>query len=251
MSAAVHWIEPDWRAPPGVLGVSTTRVGGVSRAPRESFNLAYHVADTDAAVTANRRRLQDGLPPGTRIQWLTQVHGAGVVEAGIGPDAPEADAVWTRESGLACAVLTADCLPVLFCDLEGTTVAAAHAGWRGLAAGVLEATVSAMGLDPRRMMAWLGPAIGPARFEVGPEVRAALTAQRPAAGACFAPSAGRPGHYMADLYGLATERLRSLCVARISGGGWCTCSEPSRFFSYRRDGATGRMATLVMLRPSV
>lgn len=249
MSAADHWIEPDWEAPSRVLGLSSTRTGGVSEAPWDSFNLARHVADADSAVDANRLLLQRLLPTGTRVQWLQQVHGAGVVEACRRPGAPEADAVWTREIGLACAVLTADCLPVLLCDLEGSTVAAAHAGWRGLAAGVLEATVTAMGLDPRRLMAWLGPAIGPSAFEVGPEVHAALSDRRPAALGCFHPSETRPGHYLADLYALATERLRALGVVMVSGGGWCTLGERARFFSYRRDGVTGRMVTLALLRP--
>jgi YfiH family protein len=249
MSAADHWIEPEWEAPSRVLGLSSTRTGGVSEAPWDSFNLARHVADADAAVDANRLLLQRLLPTGTRVQWLQQVHGAGVVEACRRPGAPEADAVWTREIGLACAVLTADCLPVLLCDREGTTVAAAHAGWRGLAAGVLEATVTAMGLDPRRLMAWLGPAIGPSAFEVGPEVRAALGTRRPEALSCFRPSQTRPGHFMADLYGLATERLQALGITRIYGGGCCTFTDRSRFFSFRRDGATGRMVTLALLRP--
>ena len=249
-------IEPDWPAPATVLALSTTRQGGHSRAPFDSFNLAQHVGDDAAAVTANRASLREQLPPGAAIQWLTQVHGRVVVEARRGAACPEADAVWTAEPGIACAVLTADCLPVLFCDRGGRRVAAAHAGWRGLLAGVLEATVAALGVDPGQLLAWLGPAIGPAAFEVGGEVRVAYLAEARSGAefarveSCFLPRRGSEDRYSADLCALARLRLQQVGVSAIFGGGHCTWSDPDRFYSYRRDGRTGRMASLVMLRPA-
>jgi purine-nucleoside/S-methyl-5'-thioadenosine phosphorylase / adenosine deaminase len=264
-------IEADWPAPASVTALCTTRAGGASAAPFDSFNLAEHVGDAPGAVRANRQRLRAALPPGSRIQWLQQVHGIRVVRADAAPgDCPEADASWTRERGLACAVMTADCLPVLFCDRAGTVVAAAHAGWRGLAGGVLEATVAAMEVPGASLMAWLGPAIGPAAFEVGAEVReafytsldngsrgadvsaetsrAAEDGLRQQVAECFRP-AGRPGHFLADLYALARLRLARLGVAAVYGGGACTWQDAGRFYSYRRDGRTGRMASLVLLNP--
>lgn len=249
-------IEPDWPAPAGVTAFSTTRRGGYSRSPFDSFNLAQHVGDDAAAVAANRAKLQEQLPPGTAVQWLNQVHCRAVVEAGRSDSCPEADACWSAEPGVACAVLTADCLPVLFCDRAGRKVAAAHAGWRGLLAGVLEATVAAMAVDPSQLMAWLGPAIGPAAFEVGPEVREAYLAETRSGAefaqveSCFLPRRGSEGRYSADLCALARLRLRQAGVTAIHGGDYCTCSDADRFFSYRRDGRTGRMASLVMLRPA-
>jgi YfiH family protein len=246
-------IEPGWPAPAGVFALATTRRGGCSAPPFESLNLGHHVGDSDAAVAANRALLTRALPAGSRIQWLRQVHGKRVVEAGSGGEYPEADGVWTRRPGLACAVLTADCLPVLLCDRAGAVVAAAHAGWRGLLAGVLEATVAAMSVEPAQIVAWLGPAIGPASFEVGPEVReqylAASATGAAQVAACFLPSAG--GRYLADLHALARLRLRGAGVEAVSGGGLCTFSDEQRFFSYRRDGRTGRMASLVLLRPAL
>ncbi len=242
-------IEPDWPAPASVFALSTTRQGGVSAAPWASFNLGAHVGDDPVAVVANRQRLQGLLPHAVRIQWLSQVHGASVVNASAEESIPEADGCWSRAAGAACAVMTADCLPVLLCDREGTVVAAAHAGWRGLAAGVLEASVAAMGVAGDSLLAWLGPAIGPAAFEVGAEVRqyfltSAVSPRE--VEACFRP-AGRPGHYLCDLYQLARLRLRSVGVEAIYGGDLCTYSESERFFSYRRDGQTGRMVSLVGL----
>ncbi|MCB1675372.1 MAG: peptidoglycan editing factor PgeF [Halioglobus sp.] len=249
-----HWIEPNWRgAPPGVTALSTTRCGGVSTAPWDSFNLGDHVGDDPADVSANRATLAAALPAGTAIQWLSQVHGASVVRAERGTRAPAADALWSEEPGVACAVLTADCLPVLLCTRRGDRVAAAHAGWRGLLGGVLEATVGALAGDPAQLLVWLGPAIGPGAFEVGCDVREqfmnlAPAARRPAVAACFAPHPARAGHWLADLYGLARQRLRSAGVKAIWGGQYCTFSQPRRFFSYRRDGQTGRMASLVLLQ---
>jgi YfiH family protein len=236
-------ISPDWPAPANVKSLMTTRAGGVSGAPWESLNLGDHVGDDPAHVAANRERLRQRLPaePG----WLKQVHGDRVVE--LGRDASrEADAAFTRESGRVCAVLTADCLPVLFCDRAGSVVAAAHAGWRGLAGGVLEATVAAMQADPGEILAWMGAAIGPVAFEVGDEVRAAFVATHAEAAAAFVPQA-TAGKWLADIYQLARIRLESAGVRAVYGGGRCTFSEADRFYSYRRDGVTGRMAALVWL----
>lgn len=247
------FIAPQWPAPVSVLALCTTRRGGCSAAPYESFNLAHHVGDSASAVAGNRDILASALPAGVTLSWLTQVHGTAVVEAGQGGHYPVADAQWSRRPGAACAVLTADCLPVLLCSASGDVVAAAHAGWRGLLAGVLEATVAAMNTSPDQVLAWLGPAIGPAAFEVGPEVReeflaTAHPAVESAVAACFTPSPGHPGHCFADLYALARVRLRALGVTRVFGGGLCTYSDPERFYSYRRDGQTGRMASLILLR---
>jgi YfiH family protein len=219
----------------------TTREGGVSAAPWASFNLGDHVGDNAAHVVANRTHLRQQLPsdPG----WLKQVHSAKVVETGAG--VPEADASLTRQTGTVCAVLTADCLPVLFCDRAGSVVAAAHAGWRGLADGVLEATVAAMQVAPGDILAWMGAAIGPQAFEVGDEVRQAFVAQHPEAAMAFHPHA--PGKWLADIYQLARIRLESAGVQAVYGGGRCTFTETERFFSYRRDGVTGRMASLIWL----
>ncbi len=236
------WLRPDWPAPPGVRACVTTRLGGDSAEPFATFNLGDHVGDSPQAVAANRRRLQDVLD--CRPAWLEQVHSSVVVEAAPG-DRPTADASWTATPGIACAVLTADCLPVLFCDLAGTRVAAAHAGWRGLAAGILEETVAAMGVPANELFAWLGPAIGPSAFEVGPEVRDAFVFQGGEASGAFRPS-DHPGRFMADLYELARLRLASCGVAGVYGGGFCTVGDP-RFYSYRRAARTGRFASLVWL----
>ena len=235
-------ILPDWPAPPRVKCLMTTREGGVSGAPWASFNLGDHVGDDPAHVVANRARLRQSLPaePG----WLRQVHSARVVELGRDTN-PEADASFTREAAQVCAVLTADCLPVLFCDHSGSVVAAAHAGWRGLADGVLEATVAAMGVKPGEILVWMGAAIGPQAFEVGDEVRQVFVARHPEAAAAFAPHA--PGKWLADIYRLARIRLDHAGVGSVHGGGRCTFSEADRFYSYRRDGVTGRMASLVWL----
>lgn len=247
-------IEPDWPAPASVYALSTTRAGGASAPPWDSLNLAHHVGDDDARVAHNRRQLLAALPGGSNVQWLSQVHGARVVQARAGGGVPAADASWSEQPGTACAIMSADCLPVLLCSVAGERVAAAHAGWRGLVGGVLENTVAAMGVDPRQLLAWLGPAIGPRAFEVGPEVREAFLAAAPGAGAgqvaaCFEPVQARPGHYLADLYQLARLRLGACGVQAVYGGHWCTCSDSERFYSYRRDGQTGRMASLILIRP--
>jgi len=245
-----RFIEPDWPAPPNVFALSTTRTGGASPVPYSSLNLAHHVGDVDALVARNRRVLSAALPDTSLVHWLSQVHGVQVVEADPDSQYAQADAAWSSAAGIACAVLTADCLPVLFCSASGDRVAAAHAGWRGLLGGVLEATVCALDTDPCQLLAWLGPAIGPGAFEVGTEVRDAFLAAQPAteAAACFIPNPERAGHYFADLYALARLRLEGAGVTRVFGGGLCTFSDARRFFSYRRDGQTGRMASLVLLR---
>lgn len=242
-----RFIEPDWPAPAGVTALSTTRQGGISQSPYDSFNLGHHVGDAAAAVATNRARLLAALPPGTTIQWLEQVHGTKVIQATAGTPCPPADASIGRQPGIACAVMTADCLPVLLCNRAGTVVAAAHAGWRGLLNGVLEATVGAMAEPPGELMAWFGPAIGPEAFEVGPEVRAAFAALSPGVAACFQPSPARSGHFLADIYALARQRLASLGLSSVYGGDYCTFTDSTRFFSYRRDGQTGRMASLIQL----
>lgn len=248
-------IRPDWPAPRGVIALSTLRGGGDSAAPYDSWNLGDHVGDESSAVAANRTRLEQMLPDGTAVQWLTQVHGIRQVVATGDGSCPEADACWTRQPGVACAVLTADCLPVLLCSGSGDTIAAVHAGWRGLLAGVLENTVAGMGVDPGRLLAWLGPAISRQAFEVGPEVRSAYLEAAPAAqydavDDCFRANVGNPGHYLADLYTLARLRLASAGVRQVFGGEFCTYADPERFYSYRRDGQTGRMATVILCNPA-
>lgn len=242
MDCTVEVIRPDWPAPAWVRACMTTRAGGVSPAPWASFNLGDHVGDDPAHVAANRAQLRALLP--AEPVWLTQVHGTRVAELGRDTDF-RADACVARAGGQVCAVLTADCLPVLFCDRAGRVVAGAHAGWRGLAAGVLEATVSAMRVPPGEILAWMGAAIGPQAFEVGDEVRAAFVAQHAAAASAFVSHA--PGKWLADIYALARLRLGAVGVHAVHGGGRCTFGEADAFFSYRRDGVTGRMAALVWL----
>ncbi|MBB3102408.1 peptidoglycan editing factor PgeF [Azomonas macrocytogenes] len=237
------WIRPDWPVPTQVQACVTTREGGVSQAPFDTFNLGDHVEDTGAAVKENRRRLQVTLD--CQPAWLSQVHCISVVEAN--PNAVSlADASWSDEYGVACAVLTADCLPVLFCNRAGTRIAAAHAGWRGLAGGVLEATLDCFAVAADEVLVWLGPAIGPEVFEVGPEVLEAFVSSHAEAVAAFRPSLN-PGRYLADLYLLARIRLAARGVTAIYGGGFCTYSDP-RFYSYRRNARTGRLASLVWLK---
>jgi polyphenol oxidase len=283
----VDWVEPDWPAPGGVRALSTVRSGGVSLVPYASLNLGDHVGDMPTAVAENRRRLvvEAGLP--AEPVWLAQVHGitvadldarmsldatgeaasvaagsqsaggvtsaaaASLVAASVAGTTPiagaafTADAAFTRQPGMVCAILTADCLPVLLADESGGVVAAAHAGWRGLVGGVIEATVGAMGERPGALMAWLGPAIGPEHFEVGAEVREAMLQEDPGAEGAFVLN--ERGRFMADLEALARRRLATLGVNRIYGGGRCTHADAERYFSHRRDGVTGRQATLIWL----
>lgn len=239
---AHDWLTPDWPAPVWVKACITTRSGGISSAPFDSFNLGEHVEDDPVAVTKNRQRLISQL--GCKPAWLRQVHGVAVVPAEPG-EVLEADASWTATPGVACTVMTADCLPVLFCDRAGSRVAAAHAGWRGLAGGVLEATLDALAVAPEDVLVWLGPAIGPHAFEVGAEVREAFMAVHPQAAEAFVASVN-PDRYMADIYRLARIRLAARGVTAVYGGGFCTYSDP-RFYSYRRAAQTGRFASLIWL----
>ncbi|MDB5922735.1 MAG: hypothetical protein JWN13_1671 [Betaproteobacteria bacterium] len=237
-------IIPDWPAPPHVKALITTRAGGVSTGPYSSLNLGFATADDHAAVRTNHARLQ-GLLPRTP-KWLKQVHGAHVVIADAQTERIEADASMAREAGTVCAILIADCLPVLFTNRSGTIVAAAHAGWRGLAAGVIANTVDEIlrsGIASTDLLAYIGPGIGPTAFEVGDDVYAAFIARDPEAANAF----GRhtPGKWLADLFALARRALTRCGVTHIYGGGMCTYSDAERFYSYRRDKATGRMAALI------
>ena len=236
------WLTPQWPAPARVKACVTTRSGGVSVAPFDSFNLGEHVADDPLSVQKNRQRLVSLL--GCKPAWLQQVHGTAVVEA-CPARLLEADASWSREPGVACTVMTADCLPALFCDRAGTRVAAAHAGWRGLAAGVLEATLEKLAVPADQVLVWLGPAIGPQAFEVGAEVREAFVDQHAQAVEAFQPSVNS-GKFMADIYQLARVRLAACGVTAVYGGDFCTFNDP-RFFSYRRSAQTGRFASLIWL----
>lgn len=240
-----EWIFPDWPAPAGVAAAITTRRGGFSAAPFDTFNLGDHVGDDPENVSRNRTLLRHRLDLDLEPFWLHQVHGCTVADCGS-DDAPlEADASVSTTPGLACAVLTADCLPILLCNRSASRVAAVHAGWRGLAAGVVEAALDRFGEPGGEIIAWLGPAIGPQAFEVGAEVRERFMALDSGHREAFTP--GRPGHWMADIYALARRILAGRRLGFVGGGDYCTVSDADRFFSYRRDGVTGRMASLVWL----
>jgi YfiH family protein len=248
MNSDLPLIAPVWPAPASVQAFSSTRQGGVSAAPWDQLNLGGHVNDRPQHVAANRQRLADHLGlSAQRFAWLNQVHGTVVVEVTARnlSQLPPADASYTREPDVVCAILTADCLPVLLCNRQGTIVGAAHAGWRSLCGGVLENLIAAMAEPAENLMAWFGPAIGSDQFEVGPEVRQAFINHGPQASSAFASRGARPGHYMADIYQLARQRLQQAGVSSIDGGGLCTVSDAQRFYSFRRDGQTGRMATLI------
>ena len=243
------WLVPDWPAPPGVHALCTTRAGGVSEGSFKGLNLGNHVGDDPSAVQANRQALRGAI--GARPVFLQQVHGTAVAALdAASTDGITADACTTVEQGLVCTIMVADCLPVLFTDATGRRIAAAHAGWRGLAAGVLERALDAFAGEggAPRVMAWLGPCIGPDAFEVGDEVRAAFEARLPQARDAFRP-AGASGKWMADLAELARQRLLAAGVTRIYGNdsseAWCTVHNPLRFFSYRRDRGSGRLAACV------
>lgn len=241
-------LAADWPAPAGVVAFATLRDGdGVSRSPFDAFNLGARCGDEPAAVAENRSRLIRHRALPSPPHWLRQVHGTGVVRfdrmAADTDIESEADAAVTSEPGAVLAILTADCLPVVFASDDGGEIAAAHAGWRGLAAGVLERTVEAMRTPASRILAWMGPAAGPQAYEIGEEVLDAFVSADRGAESAFA--ATRPGHWRVDLYALARRRLRAAGVERIHGGGLCTISDPKRFYSHRRDQRTGRMATLV------
>lgn len=244
MTPMPEFLRPDWQLPANVRAAMTTRRGGESRGVYASLNLAAHVGDDAAAVAANRRRLREVLELPAEPVWLEQVHGTTVaLLPGIDPG--PADAAVTFTPGHVCAVLVADCLPVLLASRAGDRVGVAHAGWRGLADGVVEATVATLDCEPESLVAWLGPSIGPDAFEVGGDVREAFLDRD--AGAAGAFRAGRAGSYHADLPALARRRLAALGIHDVRGGGLCTHADPARFYSYRRDGVTGRMAALAWL----
>ncbi|MFH2135760.1 MAG: peptidoglycan editing factor PgeF [Pseudomonadota bacterium] len=244
MKSSEHNIIPDWPAPANVKALQTTRTGGVSLPPYDSMNLGLHVGDDPIRVNHNRQSLSALLP--TEPVWLEQVHGTVVANADAAACRVVADASIARHRGSVCVVMTADCLPVLLCDEDGTVVGAAHAGWRGLCDGVIEATIEEMGVEPQRLMAWMGPAIGQAAFEVGEDVREAFVAKQAQAKEAFIPH-GDSGKYHADIYLLARQRLNALGVGRVYGGDYCTYHQEVAFFSYRRDGVTGRMGTFIWL----
>ncbi|SFF30064.1 conserved hypothetical protein [Phytobacter palmae] len=238
-------IVPDWPLPSGVAACSSTRIGGVSLPPYDSLNLGAHCGDDLTHVEENRKRMFAAGQLPSKPVWLEQVHGKNVLKLTGEPYASKrADASYSNTPGAVCAVMTADCLPVLFCNRDGTEVAAAHAGWRGLCAGVLEETVACFADKPENILAWLGPAIGPDAFEVGPEVRDAFMAVETIAERAFRPLGEK---YYADIYTLARQRLTSVGVTQVFGGDHCTFSQKDDFFSYRRDKVTGRMASFIWL----
>jgi len=242
-------LQPDWPAPANVHAWSTSRIQGVSGAPYQGLNLALHVGDNADAVQHNRRHLAQVLALPQSPLWLDQVHQQQVVNAaewgnyGELNRPPEADAAYSPQAGVVCVVMTADCLPLLICNRRGDRVAAVHAGWRGLAAGVIETTLAALQQPAAELLVWLGPAIGPSAFEVGEDVRQVFIAAD--AGAASAFQQNRPGHYLADIYALARRRLQARGVQAIYGGGYCTFDDANHFYSYRRDGTTGRQASLI------
>ncbi len=241
----MEFIFPEWPAPAAIKTAITTRHGGVSEGDFASLNLAAHVGDDPQAVQENRRRLAGALDLIQPFGWMSQVHGIRVVDAGQSVTSQEADAVYTDRPDRICAVLTADCLPLLVCDRQGKEVAAIHAGWRGLAAGVIEASLQKFQASPDDLLVWLGPAIGPEVFEIGQEVYDIFVQQHQTAASCFSPT--RPGHYLADLYALARLRLALQGVNQVYGGGFCTYTQADQFFSYRRSPVTGRMASLIWI----
>jgi polyphenol oxidase len=244
--AAVGLLRPEWLLPPGVRAAFTLRGGGLSEVPFDSLNLALHVGDDPAAVVANRGRLAAALGLPAEPAWLEQVHGTAVADLDAGPPVGPADAAVTRRAGQVLAIMVADCLPVLLASEDGQVLGAAHAGWRGLAAGVLEATLAAMAVPAGHLRAWLGPAIGPRHFEVGDEVRAAFLARDPGAGAGF--RSNDRGRWLCDLHLLARRRLASAGVTAVAASGLCTYAAADRCYSFRRDGRTGRMAALLWRR---
>lgn len=245
MTAPHDWIVPDWPAPARVKSFITTRNGGVSVGAHASLNLGARADNDAAAVRANRQQLRALLPQ--EPKWLRQVHSARVVVADGLQESPEADASVAREPGTVCAVMIADCLPILLCDASGSAIGIAHGGWRGISSGVIENIVHELAVVPGQLLAYLGPAIGPQAFEVGNDVRDAFLAADSAADIAFKPL--RQGKWLADLFQLARRRLARCGVERVFGGGLCTYSDPQRFYSYRRDKTTGRMAALIWLAP--
>jgi YfiH family protein len=243
--SSLEWLTADWPAPPGVRALTTVRGGGGSAAPFDRLNLATHVGDEPAQVERNRQALRACAALPSEPLWLDQVHGTHVVSVSTAAPTPTADGCIAHLPSQVCAILTADCLPVLFCDVAGSCVGAAHAGWRGLVQGVLPATVRALARPADQLLAWLGPAIEPAAFEVGDEVREQFVARAAESAAAFERNARN--RWQADLYLLARQELARSGVTRVFGGGFRVFEDRARFFSYRRDGCTGRMATLIWL----
>jgi YfiH family protein len=251
-AGALSVIVPEWLAPTRVHAAFTLRTGGVSQQPYDSLNFGAHVGDDAVAVRENRRRLRESLRLPSEPIWLQQVHGTAVVDMdslehvdALAAEPPRGDAAVARDSGRVCVIQVADCMPVLFAARDGSAVGAAHAGWRGLAAGVLEETVRKLHAPPSSLLAWLGPTIGQGHFEVGEDVRAAFMSTDTQAASAF--TANARGRWQCDLYALARRRLAALGIQDISGGGWCTYADSARFFSFRRDGQCGRMAALIWL----
>jgi YfiH family protein len=244
-SSELKWLTPDWPAPAHIRALTSLRGGGVSAGEFASLNLARHVGDDPAAVSTNRRRLIEAAALPAEPLWLDQVHGVTVVDAGSAQEAPQADASIARRASKVCTIMTADCLPVLFCDIGGTRVGAAHAGWRGLVSGVLAATVRALDVEPSQLLAWLGPAIEQTAFEVGTEVREQFMARDAAHAGAFVPNTR--GRWQADLYQLARQELRRSGVTQLYGGGFSCFADSERFFSFRRSPRTGRMASLIWI----
>lgn len=255
--AVENYLLADWPAPRGIHALVTTRIGGVSKSPYETFNLAQHVGDDASLVQQNRQRLQSILEAYSSKSieepvWISQVHGTEVLNLDLISNSAakqnnvEADAVYSSVAAQPCLVQTADCLPVLFCDDSGQEIAAAHAGWRGLAAGILEDTLARFSASPSKILAWMGPAIGPERFEVGIDVYESFVAANQSYAAAFQPVSGSEQQkWLADLYKLARWQLEKLGITRIYGGDFCTYQQSELFYSYRRDGATGRMASVI------
>lgn len=241
-------IIPDWDVAESIKSVCTTRLGGYSQPPYDSFNLATHVGDCEAAVTKNRQKLEQQLDLSRPINWLTQVHGCKTVSARDASGA-EADAVFSREINEVCAVLTADCLPVLFCDKQGTQVAAAHAGWRGLLGGVLNNTIHQFSAEKKDIYCWLGPAIGNNEFEVGEDVRYQALSQNIELASCFVDKT--TSKWLFDIYAAARILLHQAGIEKIYGGEYCTVTESKKFYSYRREGKTGRMASCIWIDKEV
>ena len=246
MTGPLNTIRPDWPAPDRVRACTTTRTGGRSQGPYAALNLALHVGDDPKDVMANRALLRDdaGLP--AEPLWLEQVHGTDIINADLPGAERRADGCYSHTAGRVCCIMTADCIPVLLCDRAGTRVAALHAGWRGLAAGILARGVEMLDCPARELLAWLGPAIGPQAYEIDDSVRDTFTSRDPGASAAFTPN--RPGHWQADLHALARRALRHAGVEEVYADGHCTYTEPERFYSHRRAAPCGRMASLIWLR---
>lgn len=241
-------LNPNWPAPPTIKAYSTLRQGGASLPPYESFNLGMHVGDNKNFVKMNRTLLMDKAHLPQYPLFLNQIHSTQVISLPCEQTTPNADGVYTNHPEQVCLVMTADCLPVLFCNEDGTEVAAAHAGWRGLCEGILEKTLSHFKSPPEKILTWLGPAIGPTAFQVGEEVKSAFMQHSPFSKNAFIPDPNTSNKYLANLYMLATQRLNQYGVTQISGGEYCTFTEKEKFFSYRRDGITGRMASFIWIK---